>query len=200
MGVAASFLPSTLPRPFPAPQHPPGACVIRSRPDLARGPGPGGKSSLPSLSWSRSGSRETPSPWVIYRGCPGAVSCPFLPPPRPVDCWALSAHLVPPPGCTHGGSSEGLGESFPGCLGTKVLSPPWPPSRPLSSLSLSLALTVEVPPNHCPLPPPIIWPERGTQNSPCLTKSIDGHKSQHHLVHGQNTTNGSHRQCLQLHC
>lgn len=28
---------------LPAPQRPPGACLIRSRPDLVRGPGPGRK-------------------------------------------------------------------------------------------------------------------------------------------------------------
>lgn len=115
-----------LPRPFPAPQRPPGACLIRSRPDPARGPGPGGKSSLPSPSWSRSGSQETPSPWVIYRGCPGAVSCLFPLPSTPEDCWARSAHLASPPAVPAVGAERDWEK-------TKVLSSQWAPSRPLSA-------------------------------------------------------------------
>lgn len=157
MGVAASFLPSTLPRPFPAPQRPPGACLIRSRPDLTRGPGPGGKSSLPSLSWSRSGSQETPSPWVIYRGCPGAVSCLFLLPSSPMDCWALAAHPCPTAWLYPWLGQGGTGRVLPTLWGDRGIFSTVAPKQAFV-LPVTLALTPEGL-QPMPMTPPITWPE-----------------------------------------
>lgn len=110
---------STLHCPWP----PPGACLIRSRPDLARGPGPGRKPPLPSLSCSRSGSQETPSLGVIYRGVQESFpSCFCSLPALWLAGLTLCPCLSPWPGYIHGGGREGLGDSFPDCLETKVLS------------------------------------------------------------------------------
>lgn len=147
MGEAASFFPSTLSRPFAAPRRPPGACLIRSRPDLARGPGPGGKLPLPSLSCSRSGSQETPPLGVIYRNVQESFPSCFCSLPGQ---WIAGLTLCPClslwPSCSHDWGREGLGDLFLDCLGTKVLSSSFLhnccQSRPLSTVLLSLTLTL----------------------------------------------------------
>ena len=85
------WLPSQRSAPtLPAPQRPPGAYLIGSRPDPARGPGPGGKPPPlpePLEIWL---SGEPASPWVIYRGVQEPYPACFCSLP---GCWVARLSL-----------------------------------------------------------------------------------------------------------
>lgn len=82
------------------PPHVPGAWLIKSRPDLCKGPGPGNK--FPSRSCCRSGSQEILSLWVIYRGVQDHF-LPFLFPSNLGLLTLLSAPLASASTCcVHG--------------------------------------------------------------------------------------------------
>lgn len=100
---------------LPCPLHPPGACLIKSRPDLCKRPWT--RQYVPLRSCCRLGSQEIPSLWVIYRGVQSHFLSFLLPSNQGLLASLFGPLVSAITCCTHGGSGN-VGDSFQKCLRT----------------------------------------------------------------------------------
>lgn len=139
------------------------------------------------------------------------VSAPF----QPVDSWALSLPLSFPMVGLYPWLEQG-GWAIPSQIawGQRCFLLPFSTTAPTEAfvlLSLSLVLTLEGPPNHCPLPylitqlevrdPKLSLPEYTGRTG--VSRSIKASTATGHSTtflstsHRHNTTDNGHKQCLQ---